>query len=182
MGRRIVEPMRRRGLALVVLAALAFPAISTSGVSTNPLVGTWTRTTTCAELLQALSRPGLKKLASEMVVGNQFIPGVRSVAQLKDPSRPCLGAVPRKHSHFFTKDGKFGSLDWNREEVDDGSYTVSTNTVTVSKEFPRVTFLFRVVGNKLSLVPQIPKGCSTFRCAWAVSVAYPGKSWVRERR
>ena len=174
--------MRRRGLALVVLAALAFSAISTSGVSTHPLVGTWTRTTTCAELLQALSRPGLKKLASEMVVGNQFIPGVRSVAQLKDPSRPCLGAVPRKHSHFFTKDGKFGSLDWNREEVDDGSYTVSTNTVTVSKEFPRVTFLFRVVGNKLSLVPQLPKGCSTFRCAWAVSVAYPGKSWVRESR
>ena len=174
--------MRRPGRVLVVVAALVFPAMSKSGVSNNPLVGTWTRTTTCVELLDALSRPGLQKLAVDLIVGNQFIPGVRSVAQLKDPARPCLGAVSRKHSHLFTKDGKFRSLDWRREEVDDGNYTVSTNKLTIAKEFPRVAFTFKVVGNKLSLVPLIPRGCSTFRCAWAVSVAYPGKSWVREKR
>ena len=116
-----------------------------------------------------------------MVVGNGFIPGVRSVDQLKDPTNPCRGAVPRKHSHFFTKDGRFGSLDWNREEVDDGTYKVSGNKVTISKGFPRVTFTFRVAGNKLNLVPLVPRACSTFRCSWAVAVAYPGKSWVREK-
>ena len=104
-------------------------------------MGTWTRTTTCAEQLQALSRPGLRKYALEMVAGNRFIPGVRSPDQLKDPAQPCRGAVPRKHSHFFTKDGRFGSLDWNGQDVDDGTYTLSTNRVSIAKEFPRVTFL-----------------------------------------
>ena len=150
--------------------------------ASNSLVGTWTRTTTCAELLQALSRPGLKKLAVEMVVGNQFIPGVTSVDRLEDPAKPCRGSVPRKHSHFFTKDGRFGWLNWNRDEVDDGTYVISGRKLTISKEFPRVTFTVKITGDRATFAPVIPKGCSTFRCAWAVSVAYPGKSWTRERR
>ncbi len=93
-----------------------------------------------------------------------------------------LEPVPRKHSHFFLKNGEFGSLDWNGESVDDGRYRISkAGTVTIFKEFPKVTFRHQVRGNRLSLTPLVPKGCQTFRCAWAISVAYPGKTWRRER-
>ena len=72
-----------------------------------------------------------------MVAGNGFIPGVQSPDQLKDRAHPCRGAVPRKHSHFFTKDGRFGSLDWNGQDVDDGTYTLKgTNRVVIAKEIP----------------------------------------------
>jgi hypothetical protein len=34
-------------------------------------------------------------------------------------------------------------------------------------------------GDTITFEPEIPDGCSTFRCAWSVSVAYPGKRWKR---
>ena len=87
---------------------------------------------------------------------------------------------PRKHSHFFTKDGRFGSLDWNGEDVDDGTYTLKgTNRVVIAKEFPSVTFTYTVQGRSIRFVPQIARGCATFRCAWAVSMAIPGTTWTR---
>lgn len=153
---------------------------SATSASRNPVVGTWTRTTTCAELANALNRPGLQKRIPEMIVGNGFIPGVASVGALRDRKRPCLGAVPRKHSHFFTSDGRFGSLDWNGEVVDDGTYVLKGNDrLTVSKEFPSVTFRYVIRGKEMRLTPLIPQGCASFRCAWSVSVAYPGKTWAR---
>ncbi len=39
-------------------------------------------------------------------------------------SKPCTGALTRKHSHFFTQSGQFGSLDWLGGHVDDGSYRI----------------------------------------------------------
>jgi hypothetical protein len=167
-------------MALMVSAVLVM-AVAASGAG-GSLVGTWSRVTTCAEQLKALSRPGMERWAVEMVVGNGFIPGARSVSQLKDPAHPCKGAVPRKHSHFFTKDGRFGSLDWNGEPVDDGTYKVMDNKLVISKEFPRVTFTFTIRdGKTVMFTPVIPKGCSTFRCAWSVSMAFPGKPWSRTR-
>ena len=86
------------------------------------------------------------------------------------------------HSHFFTKSGAFGSLDWNGEQVDDGTYRiVRPGTVVIFKEFPKVTFRYRIQGNAIRFTPVVPKGCSSFRCVWAVTVAYPGKSWQRVR-
>jgi hypothetical protein len=32
--------------------------------------------------------------------------------------------VPREYSHFFTDEGRFGSLDWNAEQVDDPTYEI----------------------------------------------------------
>ena len=155
-------------------------ADSASSQSAASLVGTWARTTTCAELTSALRSAGVSKLVNEMVVGNGFIPGVRNPGQLRDPSRPCLGAVPRKHSHFFLKNGEFGSLDWNGDPTDDGRYRVSKpGTVTILKEFPKVSFRYQIRGKEIKLTPLIPKGCQTFRCAWAISVAYPAKTWKR---
>jgi hypothetical protein len=143
------------------------------------IVGEWERDTTCAELVRGLRQAGIGSRTAEFVAGNGFVPGVRSADQLDDPSRPCKGAVPRKHSHFFTADGRFGSRDWNGEDVDDGTYRVKDNNLTISKEFPDVTFRYQIEGDTITFAPLIPDKCETFRCAWAVSVAYPGKKWTR---
>jgi hypothetical protein len=144
------------------------------------LVGEWQRTTRCDELVRALERAGLEKLALEAVAGNGFVPGVTTPEELANPARPCEGAVPRRHSHFFTQDGQFGSRDWNGEQVDDGAYEViDDRTFVISKEFPDVTFHYRIQGDTIQFRPVIPNRCSTFRCLWSVAVAYPGKTWER---
>ena len=159
--------------------ARAHPA---GAAAQSPLVGTWQRTTTCTELATALTKAGLKKFVLESVAGNGFIPGVSRPEQIADPANPCKGAVPRKHSHFFTKNREFGSLDWRGQPVDDGTYRiVDARTVVIFKEFPKVTFHDRITGRSVTFSPVIAKGCSAFRCAWAVSMAYPGKAWRRVR-
>jgi hypothetical protein len=148
-------------------------------VATPAIVGTWGRDTTCEELVSALERAGLERWVVEFVAGNAFIPGVTSGDQIADPARPCDGAVPREHSHFFTEDGLFGSLDWNGEQVDDGTYEViDDRTFVVSKEFPDVTFHYRVNGDAITFEPVIPD-CAPkcFEAAWSVAVAYPGEEW-----
>jgi hypothetical protein len=175
--------------ALLVLqgAALFYAAPATPGRPVvlrafvqPPLVGTWQRTTTCAELSAALTKARLQKFVLEFVAGNGFVPGVTTPDQISDPMHPCLKSVPRKHSHFFTKRGDFGSRDWHGQRVDDGTYRiVNNNTFVISKEFPKVTFHYRIRGSAITFAPVIPQGCSTFRCAWAISMAYPGKKWLR---
>lgn len=165
-----------------VAARTGQPAAGESATSQAAIVGTWRRVTTCSELVNALTRAGLKKFVLESVAGNGFIPGVTSPDQIANPASPCKGAVTRKHSHFFTKDKKFGSLDWKGEQVDDGTYRLVNNrTFIISKEFPNVTFHFRIRGKTITFAPVITSGCATFRCAWAISMAYPGKSWQRVR-
>ena len=113
--------------------------------------------------------------------GNGFVPGVTSPDQITDPANPCDGAVPRRHSHFFTEDGEFGSLGWNGEQVDDGTYElIDENTFVIPKEFPNVTFDFTIEGDTIMFEPRIPD-CSPdcFEAPWSVSVAYPGKTWER---
>jgi hypothetical protein len=173
----------RRGLATGLLLALAVAAGSSSSAASRPsIVGTWQRTTTCAELSAALTKAGMNKRVLEAIAGNGFIPGVTSPNQIADPANPCKGAVPRKHSHFFRKSREFGSLDWRGRPVDDGTFRlVDSRTIVIFKEFPKVTFHYRIRGRTMRLAPVIPKGCSTFRCAWAISVAYPGKTWQRVR-
>jgi hypothetical protein len=68
----------------------------------------------------------MEQLVDEFVAGNGFIPGIGvEDPEQVDVERPCRGAVPRVHSHFFTEDGEFGSRDWNGDDVDDGRYRVS---------------------------------------------------------
>ena len=69
----------------VLVMAVALVAIASAGVapsaSSQPagsLVGTWARTTTCAELASAFRSAGIAKLVNEMVLGNGFIPGVQN--------------------------------------------------------------------------------------------------------
>ena len=146
-------------------------------------MGAWTRETTCEELVQALRDAGMDELVVGFVAGNGFIPGIGEEEQGQiDRDQECKGAVPRVHSHFFTSDGKFGSRDWNGQDVDDGRYRVSGDKLVISKEFPDVTFRIRIEDNRIMFDPlNIPTGCTTFRCGWSISVAYPGKSWTREQ-
>jgi hypothetical protein len=156
-------------------------ATRSDGSPAQGLVGTWARETRCEELVSALTEAGLEEWVVEFVAGNGFVPGVRSPDQIADRSKPCDGAVSREHSHFFTDDGRFGSLDWNGEPVDDGTYEVlDENTFVVSKEFPDVTFHFVIDGDTIRFEPEIPE-CAPdcFEAAWSVSVAYPGEEWRR---
>lgn len=103
------------------------------------------------------------------------------MGQLEDKTHPCRGAVARKHSHFFTVDGQFGSRDANGKQVDDGPYRlVGANTVVIGD--PEVTFHYLITngGRTLALTPVIPR-CrpSCFEAQWSVNVAYPGYTWTR---
>jgi hypothetical protein len=169
--------------AAVGIAGIRLPSRSAEGRQVAPLVGTWRRTTTCAELVSALTKAGFPQaMVLDGVAGNGFLPGTTSGGQIADPTTPCAGAVPRKHSHFFKKGGAFGSLDWNGQQVDDGTYRITRpGTVVIFKEFPKVTFRYAIRGRSIEFTPVVPKGCTAFRCMWAIAVAYPGKTWQRVR-
>jgi hypothetical protein len=154
--------------------------ISPTAVAPQPLVGEWQRLTTCTEGVRALKQAGFAEFALEFAAGNGFVPGVSSPDQLADPSHPCKGAVPRKHSHFFTEGGEFGSRDWNGEQVDDGAYEILDDRTFVIGD---TTFHYKIQGDSIKFEPVIPSDCSTDDCrdsaAWSVAVAFPGKSWER---
>jgi hypothetical protein len=152
--------------------------------SASDLVGEWERVTTCQQRVDALEAAGLGQFAAEHAAGEGWLPGVTSPDDIKDPDRPCRGAVALKHTHFFTADGLFGSRDDRGDQVDDGTYKVlDEDTIVISKEFGDVTFNYRIEGDgdTLLLDPVLPKcsksGC--FAAQWAVAVAYPGLTWRR---
>ena len=155
--------------------------IATPATVGSSIMGTWERETRCEELVSALTEAGLDQWVLEAVAGNGFVPGVTAPDQISDPAKPCKGSVPRTHAHFFTEDGLFGSLDWNGDQVDDGSYElIGDDTFVVSKEFPDVTFHYVIDGDTITFEPVIPE-CSPdcFEASWSVAVAYPGEMWVR---
>ena len=166
-------------------SAAAADAGSTSASPDVPaLVGEWSRTTTCQQRADALEAAGLGRFAAEHAAGDGWIPGVTSVDQLEDPKHPCQGAVPLKHSHFFTAEGLFGSRDAEGNQVDDGSYRlVGDDRFVIGKEFEDgVTFHYRIEdGDTLYLDPELPacaaEGC--FDAQWAIAVSYPGLPWER---
>ena len=194
-------PTRRRFGRLILVASLALlaagcggadgtsgaasatsAATTTASAVASPLVGEWRRIQTCEEVVEILTKAGFEKeTVLENIAGNSFLPGVSSPDQIADPKHPCRGAVPQAHSHFFTDDGKFGSKDHQGDQVDDGTYKiVDDQTFVVSKEFPDVTFRFRVTGDTIRFDPVVPSCApSCFEAVWSVMVAFPGKTWER---
>ena len=144
----------------------------------SPLVGTWERTQTCAELVAVLTDNGMERSILPSLAGDGWIPGVTKPGQIEDPGNPCEDAVSRKHSHFFTPDGEFGSLDAAGDQVDDGPYSLrGKDTLVVGG----VTFKYRITNDDtLRLTPRIP-ACrpDCWEATWSVSVAYPGYTWHR---
>ena len=157
-------------------------ASSASAAASSPaaaLVGEWERDTRCEDIVQRLSDAGLVESVPDVAAA--FVPGASSGADLVDPSKPCTGAVPVRHSHFFTADGRFGSRDQNGQDVDDGTYRlVGDDTFIISKEFPDVTFHYVVSDDTIMFTPVIPT-CrpDCFEATWSVTVAYEGLPWAR---
>lgn len=177
-------------LALVLAASVVIPAAAKTpraGLTTarSPgLVGRWERVTTCQQLVSALRKAGLAAVAPGIVAGNGFVPG--SPKQLAKKANICKGAVPRRHSHFFTGARQFGSLDWKDRQVDDGGYRiVNARTVRIGDG----TFRYRILdGNKLMLSPVLSAAAVRQALAhplqfslagWMVSVAFAGHTWKR---
>jgi hypothetical protein len=169
------------GCTLVGSAALAVAAHG--GSSSSTIVGRWSRTTTCRQFVDALSEAGLRALAPGVLAGNGLVSGTPK--QLAAKANICSGATPRVHSHFFTRDGLFGSVDWNDKQVDDGHYKlVGNQTIRIGD----ATFRYRVTAGRLSLTPLIslsvkrealahPLEFST--AGWMIAVALPGGTWKR---
>ena len=157
------------------------PATAVPSGASNPLLGTWSRTQTCSELVGIFEQAGLpQQNVLDGVAGSELIPGVTNGANhIVDPTHPCNGAVPRIHSHFFRPDGGWGSLDYQGQQVDDGQYQiVDDHTVVINK----VTFHYRLIdANTIMFDPVLPdcakQGC--FDAEWALAVAYPGYQWKR---
>ena len=159
-------------------------ATSSTGTTSTPpqaIVGRWQQVHSCRYLVTALDRAGLKALAPAMV-GDYFLGS--SPHQLAQKPDVCEGAKPQRHSHFFTEDGRFGSLDQNGEQVDDGAYTVTQDVLRIGPG--EAEFRYRIVNDKLMLHPIIsPKDrhralenpLEFSKAGWQVAVSYPGVPW-----
>jgi hypothetical protein len=177
--RRLLVPV----MVGCLVVALAAPA--TAAPPSSSIVGTWQRVIHCQDFVRALTGAGL----------GDFAPGAAeefvhvTPEGVADAAHPCRGALPERHSHFFTADGTFGSLDGNGNQVDEGIYeVVAPGTLVMPYGFEEgppilVTFRFRIHGNTIIFNPVIPSDCSTDRCreaaAWSVTVALAGKTWRR---
>jgi hypothetical protein len=162
-------------------ATSAAPA-TTAAAAVAPLVGEWRRTLRCEEVPEILGKAGFsEQVVLENIAGNGFLPGVSSPSQIADVKQPCRGAVPLMRSLFFTADGQYGGKDQNGQQVDDGTYKIADDrTFVVSKEFPDVTFHYRITGDTIRFDPVVPAcapNCD--EAAWSVMVAFPGKTWER---
>ena len=119
-------------------AADASPATTAATTETSPgsvgesaIVGRWQRVHKCGELLNALDKAGLREVAPR-IVGEEYFPDVPA-AELAQKDELCEGAKsPFVHSHFFDGVGRFGSLDENENQVDEGGTRSSTAGQSVS--------------------------------------------------
>lgn len=176
----------------------ALPAASTAAASpsnvipTEPsesevaadLVGTWTRTQDCEGMLAAFEAAGIVESESGWIVGNWVPEGTQP-----DPNDLCAEAKPaEEHSHFFTADGQFGSLDAEGNQVDDNQYAVADeDTIAFPGSgfhyFQDVLVDYAVSGDEATFKVQWPSGECADECleahAWALSAFYAGDPWLR---
>ncbi len=191
----------RSHLSIVMAALLAFTALGVGGASARnahtasalaktPIVGRWQTLRTCHGLVQAAKKAHLQPLAPG-IVGDYF-PG-KTPQQLALKRHLCRGAKPQLHSHFFTRDGQFGSVDQHGQQVDDGSYRIiDARTFRIGNPDVHARFRYEVDhtnnGKVLALKPVITKRMRReglahplqfSRAGWAVAVAYTGHKWKR---
>lgn len=158
------------------------PAHTTIAPKPASLVGRWELVRTCQAMVNALQGEHLGVLAPG-VVGDYF-PGV-SPLRLARKRDLCSGARPQRHSHFFTEDGEFGSLDADDRQVDDGHYRITGDTFRLGRERIR----FRIARHdRLIMRPLISAEMRRAALAHplhfspaghAVAVALPGQVWRR---
>jgi hypothetical protein len=155
------------------------PVVTTQPTLQSLLVGEWQGTHDCTTIQTILADAGFAEHVSEVVVGEGLIPGVTDPTELEDPTDPCRGAIQHAHYHFFTADGQFGSLDNDRNQVDDGRYAVvSKDTVEING----TPFEFEFTSDSLTLRPaDLGPDCDPGFCpeVWKLMVALPGTIWKR---
>jgi hypothetical protein len=157
-------------------------AAKASDAQVAPIVGRWQQVHTCQQLVDALNAEGLGAVAPAMV--GDFFPN-QSYNELAAKDDVCSGATPQQHSHFFTADSAFGSVDQHGNQVDDGPYAiVDSNTIQIGDG----TFDYRIESGTLQLTPVMtdkqrrealrhPERFST--AGWMVAVSYPGSKWKK---
>lgn len=149
----------------------------------DPIVGEWSRITTCADRVAALTEAGMAKYAVASVVEDGLVQGVGDVSELENPKKPCLGAKPVEHRHFFTQYGEFGSLDQNGNQVDDGTYELPRpGVLVIGTDDGPVTFDYAITDGSLSFVPRQVPACASHGCflaQWEVNVTYLGLPWKK---
>lgn len=168
---------------LVVVGVLFAALASGAGATPSKLVGRWERVTTCQDIVAALRAAGLAKTAPAILAGNGLVSGTPQ--QLARKSNICGGAVPRRHSHFFTAAGEFGSIDYNGQRVDDGTFRILNSTTVRINDG---TFRFNIAGKTLTLRPVLSAALKRKALAhplrfstagWMVAVSIPPGSWKR---
>ena len=164
--------------ALATTEPVSSEVAASSDAPTADIVGEWRGQHECTGIAEALEAAGFDaSVVLENIAGNGLVPGVSSADEL-DPDNPCQGAVAVDHSHVFTADGQFQSLDADCQEVDFGTWeTVDEDTIVIGTS--GVTFDYAVDGDQLTLEPQLELGCTEFECQWAVMVAM---SWTDMER
>ena len=160
-------------------------ALSTSQAPSpsSPLVGRWEREQTCDQLVDALRAADLEPVLPSLLP--DWFPDA-TPDQLARRQEPCRGATTRPHSHFFTQDGQFGSVDGTGQQVDDGRYEiVDATTVHIGQG----VFTYSITnGDTLVLHPVIedadrrqalahPLDVNT--AGWQAAVAWGGLPWKR---
>jgi len=150
------------------------------------IVGRWQQTHRCTWLVQALKEAHLRRIAPS-VVGDYF--PHKTPQQLARKRHICRGAEPQRHSHFFTSDGHFGSVNQYGQQVDNGRYRViDARTFRIGD----VRFHYQIDntadGEVLALDPVITRHMRRealahplrfSKAGYAVAVAYPGHTWER---
>jgi hypothetical protein len=143
----------------------------------EPIVGEWERILRCEELVPPLRAAGLDDYVPSLVWGSFFWPEVPTIEAFDfDPKAPCRGAEPRRHSHFFTADGEFGSRDENGAQVDDGVYELEGKDLLVINGS---TFRYRIRGDSIRFDPILPDCLPCVDGMWMIAVASPGGAWTR---
>lgn len=176
------------GPTAATLSATPTPAPSSSSVPTArptptappALVGNWLGMHNCERIVEVLNAAGMPEQALLNAAESGTIPRVSSIEDIRDPEEPCVGATDMPHWHFFTADGEFGSLDMNRQQVDDGTWSiVDADTFAING----TRFNFEVEGDKLRMQPETVGTCPINGAwcpeAWKLMVAMPGMTWTR---
>jgi hypothetical protein len=146
------------------------------------IVGEWVGVHDCERIVAMLRGAKLEEFLPDAVYGNGLVAGDPQASALADPKYPCEGAVQRKHSHFFTASGEFGSKDFNGQRVDDGTYTLDGEDGLVINGS---RFKYKIHGDELSVDPEPVdiSSCTTRECrfpaTWVLMVAMPGMTWKR---
>jgi hypothetical protein len=173
--------------ALSVGLASALNAATASALAKNPIFGRWQQTHTCNGLVHAFEKAHLRRVAPGWVASDYF--PAKTGQQIASREHICWGAKPQRHSHFFTRDGHFGSVDQHNQQVDNGRYGILDGRTfriidarfryDVARLFDHKTLALKPVITKRMRRQALADPFEFSIAGWEVAVAYTGTTWKR---